>query len=210
MARNKKVKPGEIITPGPVEQPNPLAADGGTADSTPEATPVEPVLETETITTNDQGEFVPAATFEVTEKRRRGRKPKAEQAEVGIGTDTGKLLIAVIETLGMTIAGPDAAFNDTERMLLDSSVPHIIESVSPQVVERVTNIMYPAMAGTALVLYVTRVMSLKRVRQPVVPAAQSMQAAQQESATFSPNGAYESDQPAVLDKTWISRNVRDF
>lgn len=77
---------------------------------------------------------------------------------------SASVLLTVVETLGITLAGEGAALQEHERMLAEQSLPQVLAKLTPEAVKQIESITYPGMLVIAAGSYALRVAGLLQAR----------------------------------------------
>jgi len=118
--------------------------------------------------TNEQGNV----TFSVQEKQKRvKRSSKPDERKLYTPDEalaTSKLLLGMVQAIGVSIGGDEAIFNQMEDILLNTSLPPLLERMNVTSAEKTANILYPLCIAFAGVSYGIRVYRLKQEQNPVM------------------------------------------
>ncbi len=111
-------------------------------------------------------------TFTISEKRKVGKRPtKSDDRKLYTADEartTAKIILGMVQAIGVSIAGNEAVFNQMEDTLLSESLPPLLERLSVSSAEKTANILYPLCIGFASVSYGIRVYRLQKEKnQPI-------------------------------------------
>lgn len=91
---------------------------------------------------------------------------------------SARLLMFLVENVGITLGGPDAAMADVERALIEPALTAYLGTLTPAVVKRVTDMLNPAMLLMGGLMYGARVAQLAGERARVARANRAAAAPQ--------------------------------
>lgn len=119
-------------------------------------------------TTTESGE----TTFSISEKRKVSKRPtKVDERKLYTPDEaqaTAKIILGMVQAIGMSIAGDEAVFNQMEDTLLSSSLPPLLERMSVTSAEKTANVLYPLCIGFASVSYAIRLYNIQKAKTNTV------------------------------------------
>ncbi len=148
----------------------------------------------------------------VTPVKRRGRKPKATVEPATVDNQAITVLLTLLESFGALVVDPETAqLNASEKLLLNTALPELLKTISPEVMTRVNGFLYPGMLVTALGMYGMRIVKTRKAHKqepnvavPVTAEGQSAETEEQVQAQ-SPDV---SQVPNIATRTFLANEVR--